>query len=83
MSPCRRRRTHADHISHHSLSACCTPDRLCLPWLRLVRSVRLVQAEQLQEAFGMLGVVARKKQKRGYPDQWPFKINIYAGPDGK
>lgn len=36
-----------------------------------------VTAEQLQETFGMLGTVARKRQKRGYPDQWPFKINVY------
>mmetsp|Transcript_32264 Transcript_32264/g.41465 ORF Transcript_32264/g.41465 Transcript_32264/m.41465 type:complete len:272 (-) Transcript_32264:217-1032(-) len=42
-----------------------------------------VKAEELQEKFGMIGVVARKKQKRGYPDQWPFKINIYTGSDGK
>lgn len=36
-----------------------------------------VTAEQLQATFGMLGTVARKRQKRGYPDQWPFKINVY------
>lgn len=42
-----------------------------------------VTAEELQEKFGMIGVVARKKQKRGYPDQWPYKINIYLGSDGK
>lgn len=41
------------------------------------------QAEELQATFGQIGIVARKKQKRGYPDQWPFKINIYQGPDGK
>ena len=42
-----------------------------------------VTAEELQEQFGMLGVVARKKQKRGYPDQWPYKINIYTDSSGK
>jgi RNA recognition motif-containing protein len=31
---------------------------------------------QLQEYFGQLGVVKRQKQKRGYPDQWPFKIKV-------
>lgn len=31
---------------------------------------------QLQEYFGQLGIVKRVKQKRGYPDQWPFKIKV-------
>ncbi len=42
-----------------------------------------VKAEDLQSVFGLLGTVARKKQKRGYPDQWPYKINIYEDPSGK
>uniref|UniRef100_A0A6U3QIM0 RRM domain-containing protein n=1 Tax=Octactis speculum TaxID=3111310 RepID=A0A6U3QIM0_9STRA len=28
-----------------------------------------VTEDELQQSFGMLGTVARKKQKRGYPDQ--------------
>ena len=42
-----------------------------------------VTEEELQQLFGMLGTVARKKQKRGYPDQWPFKINIYTDATGQ
>lgn len=42
-----------------------------------------VTEDELQQSFGMLGTVARKKQKRGYPDQWPWKINIYTDTTGK
>lgn len=38
--------------------------------------------DELQELFGQLGVVAREKQKRGYKDQWPFKIKIYTDDNG-
>jgi RNA recognition motif-containing protein len=31
---------------------------------------------ELQEYFGQLGIIKRQKQKRGYPDQWPFKIKV-------
>ncbi|CAI5733561.1 unnamed protein product [Peronospora destructor] len=39
--------------------------------------------DELQEMFGAIGVVAREKQKRGYKDQWPFKIKIYTDTDGQ
>lgn len=39
--------------------------------------------DELAEHFGMLGKVARKKQKRGYPDQWPWKISLYIDESGK
>ncbi|KAG1709099.1 hypothetical protein DVH05_022731 [Phytophthora capsici] len=42
-----------------------------------------VTSDELQEMFGAIGIVAREKQKRGYKDQWPFKIKIYADTDGK
>lgn len=42
-----------------------------------------VTSDELQEMFGALGVVAREKQKRGYKDQWPFKIKIYTDDSGK
>ncbi|CAI5733599.1 unnamed protein product [Peronospora destructor] len=40
-------------------------------------------SDELQEMFGAIGVVAREKQKRGYKDQWPFKIKIYTDTDGQ
>ncbi|KAL3667084.1 hypothetical protein V7S43_008026 [Phytophthora oleae] len=40
-------------------------------------------SDELQEMFGAIGIVAREKQKRGYKDQWPFKIKIYTDADGK
>ncbi|KAG7386690.1 hypothetical protein PHYPSEUDO_015370 [Phytophthora pseudosyringae] len=42
-----------------------------------------VTSDELQEMFGAIGVVAREKQKRGFKDQWPFKIKIYADADGQ
>ncbi|CAH0517361.1 unnamed protein product [Peronospora belbahrii] len=39
--------------------------------------------DELQEMFGAIGIVAREKQKRGYKDQWPFKIKIYTDTDGQ
>lgn len=39
--------------------------------------------EELVAHFGMLGVVARRWQKRGYPNQWPFKVNLYKDESGK
>ncbi|KAG3015766.1 hypothetical protein JG687_00006182 [Phytophthora cactorum] len=42
-----------------------------------------VTSDELQEMFGAIGVVAREKQKRGYKDQWPFKIKIYTDTDGQ
>ncbi|CEG42024.1 tbp-associated factor 15b [Plasmopara halstedii] len=39
--------------------------------------------DELQEMFGAIGVVAREKQKRGYKDQWPFKIKIYTDAGGQ
>ncbi|KAE9048765.1 hypothetical protein PR003_g1457 [Phytophthora rubi] len=40
-------------------------------------------SDELQEMFGAIGVVAREKQKRGYKDQWPFKIKIYTDAAGQ
>ncbi|KAG6602982.1 tbp-associated factor 15b [Phytophthora cinnamomi] len=42
-----------------------------------------VTSDELQEMFGAIGVVAREKQKRGYKDQWPFKIKIYTDAAGQ
>ncbi|RLN78985.1 hypothetical protein BBJ28_00007358 [Nothophytophthora sp. Chile5] len=42
-----------------------------------------VTSDELQEMFGALGVVAREKQKRGYKDQWPFKIKVYTDTSGQ
>ncbi|GMF30432.1 unnamed protein product [Phytophthora lilii] len=42
-----------------------------------------VTSDELQEMFGAIGVVAREKQKRGYKDQWPFKIKIYTDASGQ
>ncbi|EEY61831.1 uncharacterized protein PITG_13776 [Phytophthora infestans T30-4] len=42
-----------------------------------------VTSDELQEMFGAIGVVAREKQKRGFKDQWPFKIKIYTDTDGQ
>mmetsp|Transcript_22301 Transcript_22301/g.39954 ORF Transcript_22301/g.39954 Transcript_22301/m.39954 type:complete len:307 (-) Transcript_22301:517-1437(-) len=39
--------------------------------------------EELAQYFGGLGMIARKKQKRGYPDQWPYKITLYTDEQGK
>ncbi|EQC33275.1 hypothetical protein SDRG_09257 [Saprolegnia diclina VS20] len=38
--------------------------------------------DELQGIFGGLGVIAKEKQKRGYKDQWPWKIKIYTNDDG-
>lgn len=42
-----------------------------------------VTSNELQEMFGAIGVIAREKQKRGYKDQWPFKIKVYTDDSGK
>jgi RNA-binding protein FUS len=31
----------------------------------------------------MIGQVAKKKQRRGFPDQWPWKVSIYRDDAGK
>lgn len=36
-----------------------------------------VTVEEIQALFGKVGVIAKQKQKRGFPDQWPYKIQIY------
>jgi RNA-binding protein FUS len=37
----------------------------------------------IAEMFGQIGTLKREKQKRGYPDQWPYKIKMYKpGQDG-
>ncbi|XP_010906835.1 transcription initiation factor TFIID subunit 15b [Elaeis guineensis] len=41
-----------------------------------------VTAEELRELFGGIGQVGRIKQKRGYKDQWPWNIKIYADEFG-
>jgi hypothetical protein len=38
--------------------------------------------DDLQATFSAIGIIARKKQKRGYPDQWPFDIKIYTTDSG-
>lgn len=30
--------------------------------------------DQIIQYFGQIGIVKRQKQKRGYPDQWPYKL---------
>nr|CCA23378.1 Mitochondrial Carrier (MC) Family putative [Albugo laibachii Nc14] len=42
-----------------------------------------VTIDELQEIFGAIGIVAREKQKRGFKDQWPFKIKMYTDEAGK
>ena len=42
-----------------------------------------VTEDDLQELFGQLGKVQRKKQKRGYPDQWPWKVSFYTDERGR
>ncbi|CCI42269.1 unnamed protein product [Albugo candida] len=42
-----------------------------------------VTVDELQETFGAIGIVAREKQKRGFKDQWPFKIKLYTDETGK
>jgi RNA recognition motif-containing protein len=42
-----------------------------------------VTEDDLQELFGQLGKVQRKKQKRGYPDQWPWKVSFYTDDRGR
>lgn len=39
--------------------------------------------EMLVEHFGVTGTIARKKQKRGFPDSWPFNIRLYNDEQGK
>ncbi|KAG9416529.1 RNA-binding protein EWS [Aphanomyces cochlioides] len=41
-----------------------------------------ITVDELQGIFGGLGVIAKEKQKRGYKDQWPWKIKIYTNDDG-
>ena len=42
-----------------------------------------VTEDELATYFGQLGTVMRKKQKRGFPDQWPWKISIYKDDSGR
>mmetsp|Transcript_16100 Transcript_16100/g.18829 ORF Transcript_16100/g.18829 Transcript_16100/m.18829 type:complete len:163 (-) Transcript_16100:12-500(-) len=42
-----------------------------------------ITEEDLAAHFGPLGKIAKKKQRRGYPDQWPYKISIYTDDSGK
>ena len=32
--------------------------------------------DQITDYFGQIGIIKRQKQKRGYPDQWPYKIKV-------
>jgi RNA recognition motif-containing protein len=34
--------------------------------------------DQIIQYFGQIGIVKRQKQKRGYPDQWPYKLKVGA-----
>jgi|UniRef100_K3WM56 RNA-binding protein FUS len=42
-----------------------------------------ITSDELQEMFGAIGLVAREKQKRGYKDQWPYKIKVYTDESGQ
>ena len=42
-----------------------------------------VSEGDIQKVFGMIGQVQRVKQKRGYPDQWPWKIKMYRDEKGQ
>ena len=37
--------------------------------------------DMLVEHFGAIGVIARKREKRGYKDQWPYNIKLYYNDD--
>lgn len=39
--------------------------------------------DMLAEHFSMSGKIARKRQARGYPDQWPPNIKLYVGERGE
>lgn len=43
---------------------------------------RTATPDEIQKLFGQLGQVQRIKQKRGYPDQWPWKIKMYTDEKG-
>ena len=42
-----------------------------------------VTEDDIQKVFGMLGEVQRIKQRRGYKDQWPWKIKMYRDEKGE
>ena len=41
------------------------------------------QFYDLKELFSGIGVIARVRQRFGFPDQWPHAVKIYRDADGK
>ena len=39
--------------------------------------------EDLKELFAGIGVIARVRQRFGFPDQWPHAVKIYKDADGR
>ena len=39
--------------------------------------------DDLKELFGGIGVIARVRQRFGFPDQWPHAVKIYRDADGR
>jgi len=40
------------------------------------------KVDDVQKLFGQIGQVQRIKQRRGFPDQWPWKIKMYTDDKG-
>ena len=38
--------------------------------------------DDLRELFSGIGIIARIRQKQGFPDQWPFAVKIYKDERG-
>jgi RNA-binding protein FUS len=39
--------------------------------------------DDLRELFSGIGIIARVRQKQGFPDQWPFAVKIYKDERGQ
>ena len=42
-----------------------------------------VNEDDLKELFGGIGIIARVRQRHGFPDQWPHAVKIYKDESGK
>ena len=42
-----------------------------------------VNEDDLKELFGGIGIIARVRQRHGFPDQWPHAVKIYKDEAGK
>ena len=42
-----------------------------------------VNEDDLRELFSGIGIIARIKQKQGFPDQWPYAVKIYKDERGQ